>query len=776
MFFKRRPGTGLLLVPGLILISTVALLPAQRAGTITGKVLVEQTGAPIHNAEVLLVQLNQVAETTADGTYTFLDVPPGVYDLVAYVGSLNSRTELIRVRPGETTRLDLKLKLSVIKEEVTVTAKGTPETAFESIQSVSSLDSFDLAQKMSSSIGEVLDGQPGVSKRSFGPGSARPVLRGFEGDRVLVMEDGIRVGSLAAQSGDHGEPIDAANLERIEVLKGPATLLYGSNAVGGVVNAITGHLGDHQQSHQGLRGQFTGVAGSANAHGGASVRTEYGTGRWLFWGGGGGQRTGDYSTPIGEVENSGTRISNGTTGLGWYGEKAFLNVGYRFNEGRYGIPFAAELSAEETPPQAGTEHFTAGTTTRAEQNPEEELETVDIDFRRHNTRLMGGFRKLDSFVDSIRLSLSYTDWQHSELETLAGGGTEIATTFDNLQWVYRGDFMQARRGPFSGSFGFWGLFRDYDVKGEEALSPPVDKKAFALFTLQELEFERVKLQLGGRVEHTGYQLRGLGTRSVEDEPVPLPDRDFTGFSAGVGARVPLWKKGAFVANFTTSYRAPALEELYNFGPHLGNLAFEIGNEQLERERSQGIDLALRHHGEKVHATANFFFYDIQDFVFLAPTGEIKDGLTEAEYLQADSRFAGSELRLDVSLHDSFWLNLGLDAVDAELQETSESIPRIPPLRGHIGFEFRHRGLSFKPQVVMAGQRDDIFSTETRTAGYTVINLAASYTIARQHFVHQLAVNVFNVGDRLYRNHASFIKALAPEIGRGVRFTYTVKFF
>ena len=765
MFFKRRPGTGPLLVPGLILISMVALLPAQTAGTITGRVLVEQTGVPIHNAEVLLVQLNQVVETTADGTYTFLDVPPGVYDLVAYVGSLNSLTELIQVRPGETTRLELKLKISVIKEEVTVTAKGIQETAFEAIQSVTSLDSFDLAQKMSSSIGEVLDGQPGVAKRSFGPGSARPVLRGFEGDRVLVMEDGIRVGSLAAQSGDHGEPIDAANLERIEVLKGPATLLYGSNAVGGVVNAITGHLGDHQQSHQGLRGQFTGVAGSANAQGGASVRTEYGMGPWLFWGGGGGQRTGNYQTPIGVVGNSGTRISNGTAGLGWYGEKAFLNFGYRFNEGRYGIPFAAELSAEKTPPQTGTE-----------QNPEEKLETVDIDFRRHHSRLMGGFRKLDGFVDSIRLSLSYTDWHHNELETLAGGETEIGTTFDNLQWVYRGDFMQERHGRSSGSFGFWGLSRDYDVMGKEALSPPVDKKAFALFTLQELEFERVKLQLGGRVEHTGYQPRGLGTRSGEEEPVSLPDRDFTGFSAGVGARVPLWKQGAFVANFTTSYRAPALEELYNFGPHLGNLAFEIGNEQLERERSQGIDLALRHHGEKIHASASFFYYDIQDFVFLAPTGEIRDGLTEAEYLQADSRFVGSEWRLDVSLHDSFWLNLGLDAVDAQLQKTSEFLPRIPPLRGHIGFEVRHRGLSFKPQVVMAGQRDEIFSTETRTAGYTVINLAASYTIARQHFVHQLGVNVFNVGDRLYRNHASFIKDLAPEIGRGVRFSYTVKFF
>ena len=775
MMPKRRPGNGLLFVPGLILISATALLWAETTGRITGKVLLEQTGAPIHNAQVLLVQLSRVAETAPDGTYTFTDVRPGVYDVVAYLGSLNSLTELIRVRPGETTRADLTLRLAAIKEEVTVTAKGARETAFEAIQSVSSLDSFDLAQKMSSSIGEVLDGQPGVAKRSFGPGSARPIVRGFEGDRVLVMEDGIRVGSLASQSGDHSEPIDAANIERIEVVKGPATLLYGSNAVGGVVNAITGHLEDHQQSHQGLRGQFSAVAGSANAQGGASVRTEYGTGRWLFWGGGGSQRTGDYGTPSGVVENSGTRISNGTTGLGWYRERAFLNFGYRFNEGRYGIPFAAEIASGEIGPQEnGPFRFSKRMGTEIASR--EQLESVDLDFRRHSTRLLGGFRKLDSFVDSIRLSLTYTDWMHRELETLAGGETEIGTTFDNLQWVYRGDFRQARRGPLSGSFGFWGLIRDYDVKGEEALSPPVDQKAFALFTLQELEFERVKVQLGGRLEHTGYRPQGPGTGDSEDGPIPLPDRDFTGFSAGVGARFPLWKDGAFVANFTTSYRAPALEELYNFGRHLGNLAFEIGNEQLGRERSEGIDLTVRHHGEKIHASASFFYYDILDFVFLAPTGATRDGLTEAEHRQADSRFIGNEFRMDVSLHDSLWLNLGLDAVDAQLQETSGSLPRIPPLRGYIGFELRHGGLSFRPRVVMADRRDDVFSTETRTAGYAVVDLAASYTIARQHWLHQVGVNVFNVGDRLYRNHASFIKDLAPEIGRGVRLTYTVKFF
>ncbi len=772
MVYKPGPGvrnTGpagrILILP--LLFSMMQPVCAQEVGRIEGRVTLQQDGSPIHNAEVLLVQLNRVTETARDGTYTFTDVPPGLYDLVAYVGSLNSLTRPIAVTGGQTTRADLKLRLTVIKEEVTVTAKGTQETAFETIQSVTSLDSFDLARKMSPSIGEILDGEAGVAKRSFGPGSARPIVRGFDGDRVLVMEDGMRVGSLASQSGDHGEPIDAANLERIEVVKGPATLLYGSNAVGGVVNVITGHLGDHQQAHPGMRGQLTGVAGSANAQGGGSARTEYGTGRWLFWGGGGGQRTGDYQTPAGKVATSGTRISNAAVGIGWYGTKGFVNLGHRFNEGRYGIPFATEFEDQEV---AGSEQVLFG----SGESPEGDLDAVGIDFRRHSTRLMGGFRKLDTFVDNIRLSLGYTDWDHSELETI-GGETAVGTTFDNRQWVYRSDFVQARRGPFSGSFGLWGLRRDYDVEGDEAISPPVEKRAFALFALQEAEFERVKLQFGGRLETTDYRPQGsLGGHVGASRP--FPDRDFTGFSGGIGARVPLWKQGAFVANFTDSYRAPALEELYNFGPHRGNLAFEIGNTHLNRERSRGVDLGLRHHGENLHASASFFYYDIQDFVFLAPTGEIRGGLTEAAYLQAAARFTGTELRLDVGLHTALWLNLGLDGVDAQLKDTSESLPRIPPWRGRFGLEFSRRGLSIKPELVMAAAREDIFSTETRTAGYTVVNLAATYAIPRRHFVHQVGLHVFNVGDRLYRNHTSFIKELAPEIGRGVRLTYIVKFF
>jgi iron complex outermembrane receptor protein len=757
------------LLTSCILSCGLALIPAdlgaQTTGTIEGRVTMP-TDAPAHRATVLLVGLDRLTETDEDGNYRFANVPEGTYDVLAYLTPLNSETVPAGVVPGATVRVDLPLRISPIRTEITVTASGREQTSFAAIQSVASLDAFDLSDSMATSIGEVLDGESGISKRSFGPGSSRPVIRGFDGDRVLVMQDGVGIGSLASQSGDHGEPIDASNVERIEVLKGPATLLYGSNAVGGVVNAISSHQQLHGQPHQGIRGQVSSSFGSANAQAGGSYNTEIGTGNWMFWVGGGGQRSGDYMTPAGTIDNSKSRISNGNAGFGWFGERAFASLDYKANDGRYGIPFANQFHGH---------HDEEG----EEEEEEEELDAVDIAFRRHNVRLTGGFQNAGGWIEGFELSLNYSDWNHDEIERFPGGVQEVGTTFENQQFAYRGVFTQGRRGRLGGSFGFQGTIRSYEAIGEESLSPPVDQDMFAVFAVEEVDFERTQLQIGGRMEMNRFEPIGLVDRAHEgEEPdlVQLPGRNFTGASAGIGARFDLWEGGAFVANYATSFRSPALEELYNFGPHVGNLAFEVGDETLERERSNGFDFSLRHQRSRIHAQANFFYYDSDNFVYLAPGDEFVDGLIEADYAQDDARFLGAELKLDVGMHPNVWLNLAMDTVDAVLTATDSSLPRIPPARSKVGLDFRYAGLSVKPEVVMASSRGDVFGTETRTAGYTVLNLAASYTIPRTHFSHHVSLDFFNVGDRLYRNHVSFIKDLAPEIGRGVRFGYAVKFF
>ncbi|HET9532262.1 MAG TPA: TonB-dependent receptor [Blastocatellia bacterium] len=727
----------------LILSSLSSTVLAQSGGTLRGVITAQGQDTALHNVIVSIVQLKRSVETNDAGLYEFTDVPPGTYSVLAHLEGFPDIVKTVQVTGSGVTTLDFQMRLAGPREQITVTASGSEQSTFEAFQSVSSLDSTKLVEESHPSIGEVLDKEPGVAKRSFGPGSARPVIRGFDGDRVLILQDGLRIGSIGSQSGDHGEPVDVLSLERLEVVKGPATLLYGSNAIGGVVNAVTGH----DLPHTGVHGYITGIGGTTNNQAGVSGGAEYGIGKWLVWGNASGQRTGDYDTPIGEIENSKTRVGNGLLGFGRYGDRSFFSLSYGYDNRRYGVPFATLFEG------GGGE----------EEEPGEEF--IDLDMRRHDLRFNGGFRNTGSFVDAFRLTLSYSDYRHRELE-----GEEVGTTFDNDIFSYRGVFEQRKSGRFSGSFGFDGQFRDYRAIGAEALAPPVDQKSFAAFTLQEIDVESVKFQLGARVEHNGY------------DPEGLRDRSFTGFSGAAGIRFPLWQGGAFVANYTHSYRAPALEELYNFGPHIGNLTFEIGNPDLRRERSNGLDLSLRHTADRVRAEANLFYYRIKDFVFLAPTGEIEDGLPVANYLQNDSRFIGTELGLDVSLHRNLWLNMGLDYVDAELIDplgglrSGTPLPRIPPIRGRIGFDLHHSGLSIRPEAVMVGDQDELFPTETRTGGYTVFNVLASYTLSRQHFAHIFSVNAFNLGDRLYRNHLSFIKDLAPEIGRGVRVTYTMRFF
>ena len=745
-------------------------LGAQARCRIVGTVSMKETGRPLHGANILVVELGRSTLSGDDGSFEFEDVPPGPYHVIAHLDSLfTEAAKVITVESGGTATADFLLELTSQRYEITVTSGDREETAFEAFQSVESIAAYDLAESTDVSLGETLDHKvgTGIAKRSFGPGSSRPIIRGFDGDRVLVMEDGIRTGTLSSQSGDHGELINPAQLERLEIVKGPATLLYSGNAMGGTVNAVSRHHEAHRHPHQGLRGFVSGSAGSANALGGASAGFEYGHEKWMLWGQGGGVRSSDYTAPVqGEIFNSRSRTANGGVGLGWYGDKTFFSLDMKYDDGFYGVPFAQDIHG----------HDDEGTGEDGHEE-EEDIERIALDSRRENYRLNWGLRNLGTAIESFELKLNYTDWSHDEIEFFENGEQEIGTQFDQKQFVYRGVFEQGSAGPLSGRFGFWGLQRDYDVAGAEALSPPVDQTGFATFVLEELAFEQVKLQFGGRLETERYTPafpeRGQGH---EGDVPPAVDRTFTGASASAGIHADTWQGGAFVANYAHSYRAPALEELYNFGPHVGNLAFEIGNPSLLAETGDGIDLSLRHRGSRARAELNLFYYDFSSFIFPFVTGEVADGLRIIEFTQRNARFMGTEAGVDLALHSNIWLNLGADFVDAQDTDFNTPLPRIPPLRGKIGFDVSHSGFRFTPRLILASQQHQTFTDETRTPGYAVVDLKASYALARLHLAHQFSVNVFNVGDRLYRNHSSFIKDLAPEIGRGVRFTYMLRFF
>lgn len=742
---------------------------ADQPGSVRGKVVLAGRGTPLHHATIVLSPIGLTAETNDEGIYEVKNVPPGTYGVLVHMHSLSDVSKAVTVAPGQTATADFELRLQPIHDSVTVTASGRQVSVMESFQSVISKESYELALKNAApSLGDVLDNEPGIAKRSNGPGTGRPVIRGFDGDRVLVLQDGVRTGTLSSQSGDHGEPVDVNATERIEVVRGPATLLYGSNAIGGVVNMVSGHHILHQHPHEGLRGSFTGLGDTNNRTGGGTVNFEYGKGDWLLHGGGGTTSGGDYRSALGRVVNSATSMDQLNFGIGRFGEKFSFNFTYGLQLGAYGIPVKPDEDREAQADEANAqfaERRLAGLSLVSGPDSEGEEDhghgAVRIDWRRNNYRFQSAVKKLGSFLEEFQLTLNYSDWNHKEIEL---DTNTIGTNFFNKQFIYRGAFNQRKLGRWTGSFGFWGMHRDFKAVGEEALAPPAKQDAIAAFGLEELSFERIRFQFGARLENN--RLSAIG----------LPDRSFTGASASAGVYVPTWRGGAVVANYMHAYRAPSIEELYNYGPHFGNAVFEIGDPNLKREAGEGVELSLRHQARRIRVETNLFRYQMRDFVYFNPTGAVDQGLPVAEYKQADARFLGADARLETGVTDWLWLNFGFDAVDAQLTETRQNLPRIPPVRGRVGFDWRFKGFSVRPEAVIANKQWQLAPNETLTAGYAVFNLNASYTYAQQHMMHTISVNSFNMGDRLYRNHLSFIKQFAPEIGRGIRIGYTVQWF
>ncbi len=779
----------------------------------------KETGGPVHGASVMIVELGRTTLSDNDGSYRFDNVPRGTYHVVAHLDQLfTEAAKTVTVEPGSRATLDFLIALVTERYEITVTASENHETPFESFQDVESLDAYDLTELQGTSLGEALDHQvgTGIAKRSFGPGSSRPIIRGFDGDRVLIMEDGINTGTLSSQSGDHGEVLNVGQIARLEIVKGPATLLYSGNAMGGTVNAISRHHEHHRHPHAGLRGYLTGSGGTTNALGAGSAGFEYGVGRVLLWGQGGGVRTGDYVAPgEGEIFNSRSELLNGGGGFGWYGNRMFFSAEAKVDRGDMGVPFAHEFhgahgheeeedhdhdhEGEDEDEEEGEEHHDE------EEEHEDEIERISLQSRRESFRVNWGLHNLGGAIEEFNLKLSHVDWVHDEVEYFEDGDSHIGTRFENSRFTYRGVFEQQRRGPLGGRFGIWGVDRDFKAEGEEALTPPIDQRGLAFFALEELDFERFKIQFGGRIETQRYQ-PAYAEREVhgheeeeehehehegedeeegeehhdheheEHEAPDAVDRAFTGASAAIGLHADTWRGGAFVANFARSFRAPALEELYNFGPHVGNRAFEVGDPTLEAETGNGFDLSLRQGQGRVQGELNFFYYDFENFIFPFATGEEVDELLEIEFTQRNARFTGAEANLSVGLASGVRLNFGMDYVDAKDTDTGTYLPRIPPLRGKLGVDVRAGGFRLTPELVLASEQNRAFTDETTTPGYSVMNLKASYTYARPHAAHQFSVTVFNMGDRLYRNHSSFIKDLAPELGRGVRVSYTVRFF
>jgi iron complex outermembrane receptor protein len=613
------------------------------------------------------------------------------------------------------------------------------------------------------SLGATLENQPGVASRSFGPAPARPVIRGLDGDRVLILQDGQRLGDLSSQSGDHGVNVNPAAATSIEVVRGPATLLYGANAIGGLVNIITDEIPTRPET--GVGGNFTFDAGSGASEGGAAGDLHVGNGTVALHLGGGGRRSGDVSTPAGRVDNSQSRAGFGNVGLSWTGARGYVGGSYGYDDTRYGIPVVEDGGLQLTP-------------------------------RRHALTFKGGAQNMEGAFDSFKATLGHRRYEHDELE-----GNQVGTRFTNNTTEF--ELMGSHRavGRLKGSVGGWLLDRSFSAEGDEALSPPIDQLGLAAFLYEEVTWPHVTFQFGGRVDRTTFT------------PLGEPARDFTNGSGSLGL---LLRPAAANDNLTVAAslayaaRNPALEELFFFGLHHGNFAIEVGNPDLKSEKALGFDLSLRWRGPRASGEVTYFRNSITDFIFRNPidheefeareeefvarfggrppaghehedeaapvAGPAEAGeLAIIEFVGADTVLQGVEAHADVQIASGLSAEVGLDYVRGTLSSTDMPLPRMPPLRGRAGLRYQVGAFQVGGDVTAAAAQDRVSGAETTTGGYQLVRLFASYSFVSGTTVNTITARLDNATNELYRNHLSLIKDLVPEMGRNARVLYNVKF-
>lgn len=652
-------------------------------------------------------------------------------------------------------------------DEIIVTGSPIGHPEHESIIGASVITEDEIATRSTSSIGELLRQEPGVSSTFFGPAASRPIIRGLGGDRISVLDAGIGSIDASSVSDDHAVAVEPAQAERIEIVRGAASLYYGSSAAGGVVNVFDGRIPSSVPEggvDGALRTSLASVDDSVEAAGGFDLLLgRIGNASLVLHGEGVYRDADDYSIPgfaesarlraleeeeagegedeeeaFGVVENSSLESKGGAVGASIVFEDGFFGVAVKTTRANYGVPGAHHEEEE-----GGEE--------------EEEEETVRIDLEQDRIDLMGELNRDFLIFETAKIRFGYADYIHQELE-----GAEIGTTFTNEGYEGRLELIEKAFGNFRGALGFQFRHRDFSAIGDEAFTSPNVTDQFGVFTVREYETERFHFQLAGRYEHTDVEAVSVGLA-----------RKFDAFSVSGGVGFETSETIFIGLNAFRTERAPAPEELFSDGPHLATNAFEIGDPSLDKEIALGGEVTIHAEMGAVSATINGFYTDYSDFVTLLPNGAEMDGLPVFEFLARDAAFRGFEAEIEADLFSAgafdFMGRAQLDYVRASFDGAGDA-PRIPPLRSILGVTASSPHLDVNGEVELAARQSRISAFEIPTDGYTLVNFGAIWRPMGDRNGLSIQFRAENVTNEEARLHTSFLKDVAPLPGRNFKVT------
>ena len=729
----------------LLLLLGAAPVRGSETGALAGHVVDAESGEAVGWTTVVVEGLERARISDADGYFFFANLPSGIHVLqTLHVGYHEARFE-VEVAAGDTNHVDLAIGHHHLElQSIIIEGRsGRPLSPLETPEVVFS--GSTLRQNLSRTIAETIDSEPGIALRSMGPAPARPVLRGLGGDRLLVLEDGERTGDLSASSSDHAVAIEPLTTERIEVVRGPRTLLYGSNALAGVVNVVRGYVPSDRS--EGLGGSFTWQGESVNGALGAGLSLEHPLGPMALRADGSWRNASDIATPRGVLPNTDIRTGNASAGISLVRSWGHAGVSGSLYDSDYGIP---------PDPQGGHPHGVSI-----------ELERQHLEGR---GELLGG----PDWLQRLELSHAFSRYQHGEFEVNHVLGLEFGVLSHHSSVLAHLSPMGPMR---NGAMGLWYEYRNYAAAGLD-FTPPAEEYAGALFTYQEIERGPWSANAALRADARRVEPR---EEKVSRTVGRIRTRDFAGLSAGLSSHYRAGHGLTLGATLMRTFRAPGIEELFSEGPHLAAYSYEVGSGDLNTERGLGLELFADHHHERGPS----------------PPGPVPQRHRRL-HLPEEQRQAQPEARRPLPLPDgggarpharrrshrrlapgaALENRLLTQLRAAATWPTAAANPcrACRPLQSRISLAWEPtEALSAGGALRLAADQNRPGEFEEPTEGYAVLDLSGKYYVHLRGHLHTFALTLENATDAVYRNHLNRVKEILPEPGRNLRLLHKVFF-